>query len=214
MYVVVDTETTGLHVGPVKAHPIEIAAICLDDFDTSFCERIRPSIPIDPKASAIHGMTNESLDLCRNEMDVMRDFVTFLDRVSKPVLESGGSLKLIAHNTSFDLITIYGALARCGLSLPNHTWVCTMRMSRSRYSVRGNGEHTLKRCCERAGIPYENAHEALADAKMCGLLFKSFKESSPIMKAFAAGAAGAAGALVPLVEVESSRRSDFFTRAH
>ena len=180
MYVVIDTETTGLHVGPIKAHPVEIAAVCLDDFDVAFCERIRPSILIDPKASAIHGMTNESLDLCRNEMEVMQDFVTFLDRVSKPTLESGGTLKLVAHNASFDLITIYGALSRCGLSLPNHTWVCTMRMSRSRFTARGNGEHTLKRCCERAAIAYEDAHAALADAKMCALLFRSLNEAPSV----------------------------------
>jgi DNA polymerase-3 subunit epsilon len=157
----IDTETTDLK----NAHPIEIAAVCVDDFSIVFCERIRPSIDIDPKAQAVHGISLESLSQCRSESEVMNDFVLFLT--------TNNAKTLVAHNAAFDKNVIHGALQRSHLQIPEFEWECTLEMSRRKMPKL---KHKLSDCCLRLGIDYKDAHCALPDAIMCARVFKSFYE--------------------------------------
>ena len=157
----VDTETTGLD----DPRPIEIAAVCVDDFSIAFCERIKPEVPIEAEAIALHGMTRESLASCRSESEVIRDFINFLAR--------HGARELVAHKASFDRGVIERALERSQMPLLRMPWRCTIDMSRAKlpqYGVR----HKLSDCCARAGIDYKEAHSALHDAIMCARVFKNF----------------------------------------
>ena len=160
-YFAVDTETTGLK----KPRPIEIAAVCIDDFSLSFCERIKPTIEIEAGAQKVHGISKESLIGCRSEAEVMKDFLAFL--------EKNGAYTLVAHNASFDRDVIENALKRSQLNSLQMPWECTMEMSKDRLKKDG-ARHRLSDCCERAGIQYEDAHCALPDAIMCAKVFKSF----------------------------------------
>jgi DNA polymerase III epsilon subunit-like protein len=87
-FIAVDTETTGL----VMPMPIEIAAEELFSGAT-FCEKIRPTKAIDPGATAVHGLSEDSLKDCRSLKEVLADFLEFVGH--EPVT-------FIAHNAAFD----------------------------------------------------------------------------------------------------------------
>lgn len=163
MLFAVDTETTGLK----DARPIEIAAVCVDDFSIAFCERIKPDIPIEAGAIAVHGITAKSLASCRTEKEVMQDFVTFIAR--------HGAKTIVAHNAAFDQSVIAKAMDRAAIPSLGLPWACTLEMSRAKFAARGS-KHKLSDCCARAGIEYKDAHCALSDAIMCARVFKSFFE--------------------------------------
>lgn len=162
----VDTETTALK----DPHPVEIAAVKVTDFSAAFCQRIRTTARIDPRAQAVHGISHAALINCPSEPVAMRAFLDFLHAHAgnRPVV-------LVAHNARFDREVIERALLRCGLALPPHTtWECTMLMSRAL----NHKSCKLSDCCERAGIAYEDAHCALPDAIMCARVFASFFEDA------------------------------------
>lgn len=164
MHFAVDTETTGLK----NSYPVEIAAVKVEDVLVNFCQRIRTTADIDPRAQAVHGISKASLANCPSELQVMNSFMEFL------LSNAGGRpIVLVAHNAKFDRDVIERALQRCGLALPaNTTWECTMTMSRAQ----NHQYNKLSDCCARAGIPYDDGHCALPDAIMCALVFKSFFE--------------------------------------
>lgn len=160
----VDTETTSLK----QSYPIEIAAVKIDDLGVTFCQRIRTQAKIDPRAQAVHGISQVSLAKCPEERVVMAQFLDFLRAQA-----GNRAIVLVAHNARFDRDVIERALQRCSLSLPSDTtWECTMTMSRREM----HESHTLAACCARAGIAYEDAHCALSDAIMCAQVFRNFFE--------------------------------------
>lgn len=164
MHFAVDTETTSLK----DPYPVEIAAVKVDDFSVAFCERIRAIVAIDARAEAVHGISERALINCRNEFEVMTDFLQFIVRESK-----GSPIVLVAHNAKFDEEVIKNALLRCKLVLPPTTsWACTMQMSRAKKFKKCK----LSDCCLRVGIAYKDSHSALPDAIMCARVFKTFFE--------------------------------------
>jgi DNA polymerase III epsilon subunit-like protein len=200
MLIVIDVETTD----PENAHPIEIAAAVLPHLDVTFKERIRPSpgVKISPKATKFHHIKISDLELYRSEKEVMTAFIAFLKDKGAPTIASGGTLQLVAHIATFDRRVIDSALERCGLTseMPSHTWLCTMLLSRATYAVHGTRHHTLEWCCVRAGIPYTNAHAALAEAKMCGKVYLALME----VNGDSATAAAAAATLMEKTGVSAS----------
>lgn len=184
-HIAIDTETTGLW----DAHPIELALVDVRrplDAD-AFCERICTSAPIQPAATAVHGITAEDLKACRSEAAVLGSAMGWL--LAQIDADGGRPVVLVAHNASFDRAVLERALARCGLALPQGTsWECTLEMSRQQGLPRGV-RHTLRDCCERAGVPYVDGHSALADARMCAAVYAHFFADTEEDKANAAGAA-------------------------
>lgn len=162
MHFAVDTETNALK----SPYPLEIAAVKIDDTSISFCQRIRTVATIDPRAQAVHGISEASLVNCPSEVSVMTAFRDFLLTQA-----NGRPIVLVAHNAKFDRGVIERALKRCGLDLPV-AWECTMEMSRAQ----NHASNKLSDCCARAGIPYEDSHCALPDAIMCARVFRSFFE--------------------------------------
>jgi DNA polymerase III epsilon subunit-like protein len=176
MHFAVDTETTGIF----SPRPIEIACVKIDDFSVSFCERIKPDIPVEPRATLVHNITESDLQSCRSETEVMTAFVHFLQTVASPIV-------LVAHNAQFDRQVIEHALERSKLAWPcDVSWECTLTMSREKYGRQI--KNTLESCCLRHSIPYEDAHSALPDAIMCAKIYKTFFED-PRDEEFALGQA-------------------------
>lgn len=69
---------------------------------------------------------------------------------------------VVAHNgPAFDFSVLRHTLARHGLSAPEFTGVCTLRL----YGRRG-----LAELCSEHGIALDH-HDALSDARACGLLY-------------------------------------------
>lgn len=155
----IDTETTGFK----DSRPIEIAAVCIDDYSINFCKRIKPLVEIEEGAFNVHGISKDMLKDCPEEKDVLTDFLKFLLKHNAQIL--------IAHNASFDKKILRDAFERHDLKFPTVEWECTLLKSRSLYPGQ---KHKLSNCCVRAGIEYLDSHSALPDAIMCAKVYKSF----------------------------------------
>lgn len=150
-----DTETGGL--GSYK----RACQIGLIEFDPrtfepiwEFQSLIDPEITMDPKAIAIHGITDE----------MVAGEPTFAEMVEHR-LDGGlvGSITMVCHNVSFDedLLLPLGHIARtlCTLEEARH-W-----MPKGGRITPGPVSHKLKDLAAYLGIPQPNAHDALADCR-------------------------------------------------
>ncbi|WP_326826286.1 3'-5' exonuclease [Streptosporangium sp. NBC_01756] len=155
-YVVVDVETTGF--SPAKGDQIcEIALISLDT-DGSTVDEWHSLI--NPRrgtgAVHVHGITQ-----------AMVAGAPVIEEVLDEVWQRIAGRVLVAHNISFDL--------RFLKILPGSHWLtetlCTQRLAPEAVS---DGKWTLGACCERVGIPFSNAHAALADAQATAELFRFY----------------------------------------
>lgn len=180
-YVVVDTETTGLHdfskPADAPGQPrlaslalIHLAADLSIEREQSFL--IRPDgWEMNPEAAAIHGLTQERL---------LADGVPVADALGayNAVLDSGAVL--VGYNVSYDLKVMRGELRRAGL--PDrfgevkkieciHKLISVCKVPKAK----GNGFKTPKLAEAYAaltGMPLIGAHEALADARATTKIFQ------------------------------------------
>lgn len=155
-YVVVDLETTGF--SPAKGDQIcEIALISMDP-DGTIVEEWHSLV--NPRRSTgavhVHGITN-----------AMVARAPAIEEVLDEVWQRIAGRVLVAHNASFDL--------RFLSVLPGSHWVtetlCTQRLAPD---FLPDGKWTLAACCERAGIPFFNAHAALVDARAAAELLRFY----------------------------------------
>ncbi|OUC97763.1 3'-5' exonuclease [Streptosporangium minutum] len=155
-YVVVDVETTGF--SPAKGDRIcEIALVSLDTDGTTVDEW---HSLVDPRrgtgAVHVHGITG-----------AMVEGAPVIEEVLDEVWQRIAGRVLVAHNISFDL--------RFLSVLPGSHWLtetlCTQRLAPG---LVPDGKWALGACCERAGIPFSNAHAALADARATAELFRFY----------------------------------------
>jgi DNA polymerase-3 subunit epsilon len=155
-YVVVDLETTGF--SPAKGDQIcEIALISMDPDGTTVEEW---HSLINPRRNTgavhVHGIT-----------DAMVARAPVIEEVLDEVWQRIAGRVLVAHNASFDL--------RFLEVLPGSHWVtetlCTQRLAPG---FLPDGKWTLAACCERAGIPFFNAHAALVDARAAAELLRFY----------------------------------------
>ena len=70
---------------------------------------------------------------------------------------------LAAHNARFDRSVLYACCERVGVSVPSHSFQCTVRLARS---VWGIYPTKLPDVCRRLGIPLHH-HHAGSDAEAC-----------------------------------------------
>jgi DNA polymerase-3 subunit epsilon len=93
-YIILDTETTGLHVK--EGHRIiEIGAVLLNDRKKSedhFHTYLNPMRLIDDEATQVHGITNEDLNDKPLFEDIAEEFLEFVDGAT-----------LVIHNAEFDV---------------------------------------------------------------------------------------------------------------
>ena len=153
--VYLDTETTGLGVDD---EVVDIAVVgprgevLLDTL-------IRPSRPIPPGASAVHGLTDRDVagaptwDLV---YPVLR--ATLLDRV------------VVVYNADFDRRLVGQTCVRCGFPEPAARWECAMRAYADFHGEPGRSGSYRWQPLERAARAFGVApggHRALADALAC-----------------------------------------------
>ncbi len=150
-----DTETGGLgqfkracQVGLIEFNPLTFEPIW------EFQSLIDPEIAMDPKAIAIHGITDE----------MVAEEPTFAQMVEHR-LDGGlvGSITMVCHNVAFDeeLLLPLGHIARtlCTLEEARH-W-----MPKGGRITAGPASHKLKDLAAFLGIAQPNAHDALADCR-------------------------------------------------
>ncbi len=150
-FVAIDFETTGLR--PKTNRAIEIGLV---RFSEAFEIEEEFSTLIDPGRDVgrtdIHGITPTMLAGAPRFEDLAAHVCEF---ISNSIL--------VAHNKRFDLDFLATELARVGIELPSLDAICTIELIRSAHP---SSPRRLHDACRFLGIEPENAHEALADARM------------------------------------------------
>lgn len=78
-----------------------------------------------------------------------------------------GKLPLVAHNKRFDERCIRAAHRVYGLDYPDYPFYCTLEKARRTIPRALLSSFSLPSLCDFMGIPFNNHHNALADAEAC-----------------------------------------------
>lgn len=145
-----DLETTGKDVGKDRICSIAVTKIMLDGTKVSKSILLNPVIPISAEASAIHGMTNESL------MDKPK-----FSQIAKSLYDFIGNCHIGGYNNNhFDNPILQDEFARCEINFPTYDHVSIDAYGIYTHFERRDLTAALKFYC---GKEMENAHNAQAD---------------------------------------------------
>lgn len=89
------------------------------------------------------------------------------DKVWQRVARFIGNLPLVAHNKRFDENCIRRAHRVYGMDYPDYRFYCTLQASRRKIPRSFCRSFSLPSVCEALAIPFNNHHNALADAEAC-----------------------------------------------
>jgi DNA polymerase-3 subunit epsilon len=161
-FVVLDTETTGLDW---QAQICQIAIV--DQGGRTLVDTlVKPTIPIPPDATAIHGIRD----------DMVAGALTF-DQVWPRVLAAVKDRDLVVYNLSYDMARLesslrpYYTLALQPLIAPDHHMVCAMEAYAEYWGEwdEWHQSYTWQRltaACEQQRLMIVAAHHALGDCQM------------------------------------------------
>lgn len=77
---------------------------------------------------------------------------------------------VLAHNAKFDLSCLSAALDASGIIYPNFLYIDTLKIAHKKYK-----HAKLSNLAEIYGVPYKDAHNALADARMLGEIYERMR---------------------------------------
>ncbi len=151
LFVVIDTETTGLE--PAKGEEmIEIAAqkILGREVVGEYVQLIKATKPIPADAQSVHGISQAELDAKgRPAKEVLPELVDFI-----------GDAIIVAHNAPFDMGFINAHLERVGLPKLENKVLDTLELAR-RYLLLAS--YKLSNVAAYLKVPQPSAHRALVD---------------------------------------------------
>ena len=89
------------------------------------------------------------------------------DVVWKELSQFINNLPLVAHNKSFDERCLRATCRAYQIDFPENGFYCTLIGSRNKIPKQLCPSYSLPNVCEFLGIPFNNHHNALADAEAC-----------------------------------------------
>lgn len=89
------------------------------------------------------------------------------DKVWRRIIPFIGNLPLVAHNKAFDEGCIRKAHRVYQMDYPGYRFYCTLEASRRKIPRSFCRSYSLPYVCEALAIPFDNHHNALADAEAC-----------------------------------------------
>ena len=164
-FVVIDTETTGLHAY-AGDEIISIALVELRGLTVTgrtLSTLVNPRRPIPPESTAIHHLTDADVADAPVIEEVLPDVVRFI-----------GRSVLVGHHVNFDLRFLNKTLRKQCLCRLRHPWLDTMML----YSaVSGRvGHYSLEEVAEFCQVELRKRHTAYGDAVMTAFMFKWLAE--------------------------------------
>lgn len=165
MFVILDTETTGLY--PYKGHEMISFAGIKTDKDLNEIDRlvvkIHPKRPdrIDPEARRINGY----------HQNRWRDAISQKDAIEQIASFMSGCVP-VAHNWAFDRAFLFSTLKNAGVdrTIPRRG-IDTITLATSAFYQHGIRSFSMQSMCDLLGWP-KQPHRAEADAVLCLALFK------------------------------------------
>lgn len=163
-----DIETTGLSL--ISSEIIQISVIRFANFRpveaiTSF---VHPKNGLNPSAQSVNRITEEDVAEAPDIEEILPIFDAYLSE----------DIPIVGHNLSFDYNFLYanGSQAMHKHFTYDRKMFDTLSLSKREYSY--YPRHNLEYLCRKhLGIIRDNAHDALSDALVAGLLFASICES-------------------------------------
>jgi DNA polymerase III epsilon subunit family exonuclease len=149
---VLDLETTGWR--PSEGHTVlEVARVTLDNeqIDETWSSLVGPPRPISVEATRVHGITEAMLSEAPDRATV-----------AQQIRDACAGLPLAFHNAAFDLPFLQALLDEAGLPPLYSAVIDTLGLSRGLF---GAGSNTLGELAGRLGLPHEDLHRALGDAR-------------------------------------------------
>lgn len=131
--ILMDTETTGLSS---KDQVIEIAAINTkgEVLVGQPVKRFKPTVPINPAAQVVHGISMEDLENCPSFVEFESINQLFVGKI------------LVAYNAKFDKRLLNQSIAAHNLNLIPHQWVCLLEMNKAAFPEKAHhklgGDHS------------------------------------------------------------------------
>ena len=158
-FVVFDFETTGFNAGGADSI-IEIGAVKIKDgmITDRYDELINPGRPLPVKITELTNITDTMLEGKDNEENAVKRFIEWF-----------GDCPMVAHNAKFDMGVIWDACSFYHHKIPHYEYFCSLQISKKVWPE--FEKHALTFLGEKFSIKYL-AHEALEDAKTCGLVVK------------------------------------------
>ncbi|MGI6113959.1 MAG: PolC-type DNA polymerase III [Mahellales bacterium] len=155
-FVAFDLETTGLSANNDKI--IEIGAVKIENGEIvdTFHSMVDPGITIPDKITKLTGI-DQNMVAGSPSIDV----------VLKRFKDFAGDSVLVAHNAQFDISFIKKNGGECGIEF-NNTVLDTLALARELYT--NLKRYRLKDVAKYLGINIDNAHRAVDDAQVCGLI--------------------------------------------
>ncbi|WPF65398.1 MULTISPECIES: exonuclease domain-containing protein [unclassified Corynebacterium] len=158
-FVALDVETANADWGSI----CQVGAVRFIDgaevaAQTWLCQ---PPVPgFHPTNVGVHGITERDVAQAPTFAECLPQIAEFL-----------GDLPFIAHNAQFDATALHRACAAAGISAPTLHFGCTLALSRAQ----GRRElsvvnHRLPTVAAALGVPLDQHHDALADARACGAI--------------------------------------------
>lgn len=154
VYVVFDTETTGLD--PVTDEVVQLGAVRVvngkavagEAFDTL----VNPGVPIPKRSTDVHGISTAMVADAPDFGDVCVEFHAY-----------AADSVFIAHNAAFDMAFLHKRASSLDISFDQPV-LDTVLMSAAIFGA--SAVHTLDAICDRLGIviPEERRHTAMGDA--------------------------------------------------
>ena len=156
-YVAIDFETAACRMDSACA----LGLVAFDEEGTeinSWYSLVRPPVlQFDPVCTAVHHLDPRDISSAPTLRDLWKEVEAFID--NRP---------LVAHNAQFDMNVLRHSLASWGIKVPPYKYYCTLSLSRKLW--RGRPSYKLTSLAAELGWEYD-AHNALADAEICGRLF-------------------------------------------
>ena len=153
-FTIFDIETTGL--SPTQDRIVELAAIRVnkDGECLRFESLIDPERAIPPRATQVHGITDEMVRSAQNFHEIGIKFTDF-----------ARSTILVAHNARFDLSFLQESLARTGRQIWKGKVMNTIPLIKQAYP--GLPSYSLQYLRKRFGLDEDKgpAHRAFADVE-------------------------------------------------
>ncbi len=155
-FIAIDVETANNYPSSICA----IGAVKVRDgiIVDRFYELVKPEPEyyINYFTHSIHGIGREDTEDARTFDRVWRDIESWSER-----------LPFVAHNKRFDENCIKAAHKVYGMDYPDYGFYCTLEVARRTIPRSMCGSFSLPHLCEFFGIPFNNHHNALADAEGC-----------------------------------------------
>lgn len=195
--VFLDTELTALESAP---HLVEVGAIRVVDGEAlhSFSELVRPEVPVDPRATEVHGLSTEELGQADSAGLVLARFLDWLDEDDW----------LVAHNMPADANALGFELARAELEPPDNALFDSLKLVRK--GLPDAPDHRLETLIEHLELDVETTHRALADAVACWQVteaaLEEIADGEPVTETLVLQFAGLSGTLAQWLPAPPSRR--------